>query len=135
MLIINSSLGFGGALSPLCTVLPLLCMQRSFTAWVFKSFGSLFIPWSIRAVISVMVAVANFPSLDLGIPAFQGFNRMVVDAYRDLSLRFNSMSKVRTFHYAMQIFFFLFLKRNLKICNKIDKIVIKVPKNTLYKCN
>ena len=90
-------------------------MQRSFTAWVFKSFGSLFIPWSIRAVISVMVAVANFPSLDLGIPAFQGFNRMVVDAYRDLSLRFNSMSKVRTFHYAMQIFFFFFLKRNLKI--------------------
>ena len=66
VLVINSRLGFGGALGTLCTVLPLLCMQRSFTAWVFKSFGSLFVPWSIHAATSVMAAVANFPSLDLG---------------------------------------------------------------------
>jgi len=93
VLIINSRLGFGGALGPLYTGLPLLCIQMSLKL-LLRSFGSLLSPWSIRAAISVMAAMANFPSLDLGIPPFQGFKRMVVDAHRDLSLRFNSMSRV-----------------------------------------
>ena len=48
--------------------------------------------WSIRSVICGMAAVVNFPSLVLGIPPFQGFNRILVDAHRDLNLRFISMS-------------------------------------------
>ena len=72
-------LGFGGAFGPLCIVLPFLCIHRSFTAGFFRSCGSFLNPWSSLAAISVMAAVANFPSLDLGMPPFRSSMRDVVD--------------------------------------------------------
>ena len=80
--------GYGISQGKIISVNWLLCLYLL----SLKSFGSLLNPWSMRAAICGMLAVVNFPSLVLGIPPFQGFSRMLVDAHRDLSRRFNSMS-------------------------------------------